>query len=170
MPYILFFILFCFSSFWFSKCSNPVVEDSINQANNEIVNGDNPSSSLNSLTSVVKTNELASGNVIQLQQTVVLAINRQSELITEDPDPVSREATSKNFTNSVIDLNDVMMNSTSSFWGLEIDTRTEVINQIQTNVDDTLVLLAENLLGNIYLYMGESSQNLGKHKITSCRY
>lgn len=143
-----------------SKCSNPVVEDSINQANNEIVNGDNPSSSLNSLTSVVKTNELASGNVIQLQQTVVLAINRQSELIAEDPDPVSRDATSKNFTNSVIDLNDVMMNSTSSFWGLEIDARTEVINQIQTNVDDTLVLLAKNLLDNIYLYMGGSSQNL----------
>ncbi|KAI9565576.1 hypothetical protein GHT06_009368 [Daphnia sinensis] len=143
-----------------SKCSNPVVEDSINQANNEIVNGTNPSESLNSLTNVVEANEIASGNIVQLQQTVVLAIGRQSELIAEDPDPVSREATTKNFTNSVVDLSDVMMNSTAAFWGLEINARAEAINQIQTSVDDTLFLLADNLLDNIYVYSGSSSQNL----------
>ncbi|XP_057372837.1 adhesion G protein-coupled receptor L3-like isoform X2 [Daphnia carinata] len=143
-----------------SNCSNPIVEDSINQANNEITNGDNPSGALKSLTSVVETNEIASGNIIQIQQTVVLAIDKQNTLIANDPDPVSRDATTKNFTNSVVDLSDVVMNSTLAFWGLEINDRAEAVNQIQTSVDDTLLLLAENLLDDIYLYTGGSSQNL----------
>lgn len=151
----------------FSNCTNPIVEDAISQANDDIMNGNDPGGSLNSLTSVVDENELASGNIIQLQDTVVLAIERQSQLIAEDPDPISRDLKSKNFTKSVVDLSDVMMTSTEAFWGLETIARDEAINRIQTSVNDTLFLLAENFLDEIYQYMESSYQTLGKHRFLS---
>jgi len=118
---------------------------------------------LNSLTNVVKDNEIASGNIVQLDQTVSFAVQKQTLLIASITDPSLKEESSKNFTMSVIDLNDVVLGNTNAFWGLDWAARSEAINQVQKNVDETLFLLAENLLDKVYDYSAISYQNIGNN-------
>jgi hypothetical protein len=118
---------------------------------------------LNSLTNVVKDNEIASGNIVQLDQTVSFAVQKQTLLIASIEDPSLKEESSKNFTMSVIDLNDVVLGNTNAFWGLDWAARSEAINQVQKNVDETLFLLAENLLDKVYDYNAISYQNIGNN-------
>ncbi|KAI9565575.1 hypothetical protein GHT06_009367 [Daphnia sinensis] len=133
-----------------SNCTNPVIENSINQANNEIENGGNPSQALDSLSSVLKQNELGSGDIIQVDQTVRLAIDKQTQLLAAISDPNSKDISSKNFTNSVTDVSNVLLGNELAFWGLESNARSGAIDQVQKNMDDTLFLLAQNLLDKIY--------------------
>ena len=144
---------FSFGSFEFSNCTNPVVEESINQANEEIAKGGNPSESLDGLSIVLKENEIASGNIVQLDKTVRLAIEKQAELLSGNLDPNSKDASSKNFTNSIVNVNNVLLTNEVAFWGLEPIARSEAIGQVQKNVDDTLFLLAENLIDQVYKNM-----------------
>ena len=132
-----------------SNCTNPVVDDSINQANDNLENGEDPGVSLNGLTNIVKENDVASGNIVQLDQTITFAIEKQTLLIQTTADPSLKDQSSKNFTISVIDLSDVVMANSDAFWGLDWTARTEAIDQVQKNVDDTLYLLAENLLDEV---------------------
>ena len=118
---------------------------------------------MNSLTNVVKDNEIASGNIVQLDQTVSFAVQKQTLLIASITDPSLKEESSKNFTMSVIDLNDVVLGNTNAFWGLDWAARSEAINQVQKNVDETLFLLAENLLDKVYDYSAISYQNIGNN-------
>ena len=118
---------------------------------------------MNGLTNDVKDIDIASGNIVQLDQTVKLAIDKQTLLIAETTDPNLRYESSKNFTMSVIDLNDVIMNNNFAFWGLDWTARSEAINQVQKNVDDTLYLLTENLVDKVFNYKATSFQNIGKH-------
>jgi hypothetical protein len=138
----------------FSQCTNPVIENSINYASSNITKGGNPSESLNSLTNVILENEIASGNIFQLDQTIKLAIDKQTDLMIANTDSNSRDSSSKIFVKSVIDLYDVVFVNGKAFWGLEWIPRSGAVDQVQKNVDDTLFLLAENLLDGIYLNFG----------------
>ncbi|XP_032778359.2 adhesion G protein-coupled receptor L3 [Daphnia magna] len=133
-----------------SNCTNSVIEESISQANKEMENGGDPSQALGTLSSVLKQNELASGDIIQLDQTVRLAIDKQTQLLAANSDPNSKDSISKNFTSSVTDVNNVLLGNELAFWGLESNARSEAIDQVQKNMDDTLFLLASNLLEKIY--------------------
>ncbi len=155
-----FFFFFVFS---ISNCTNLVVEDSINQVNNDIANGEDPGESLSILTNVVKDNGIASGNIAHLDQTVSFAIEQQTLLMATTPDASLREKSCKNFTISVIDLNDAVLRNASAFWGLNWVARSEAISEVQKNVDDTLFLLAENLLDKVYRYGSISDQNIGNN-------
>ena len=75
-----------------------------------------------------------------------------------------KDESSKNFTISVIDLSDVVMANSDAFWGLDWTARTEAIDQVQKNVDDTLYLLAENLLDTVFKYSAINYQNIGNIK------
>lgn len=149
--------------FSISNCTNLVVDDSINQANDDIANGQDPGGSLNGLTNVIKDNDVASGNIVQLDQTVKFAIQKQTLLMATTTDPSLKDESSKNFTISVIDLNNALMENNDAFWGLEWTARSEAIDQVQKNVDDTLYLLAENLLDQVFKYGSISFQNMGKN-------
>jgi hypothetical protein len=143
-----------------SNCTNPVVDNSINEANNNLENGEDPGVTLNRLTNDVKENDnVASGNIVRLDQTIKLAIEKQTSLINATDDPSLKDQSSKNFTISVIDLSDVVMANSNAFWGLDWTARSEAIDQVQNNVDDTLYLLAENLLDTVFNY---SAINLGR--------
>lgn len=148
----------------FSNCINPAVGNSINHANANITNGENPSESLNFLTKVLNENELASGNIAQLDQTIRLAFDKQTVLITANSDSNSRDSSSKVFAKSVIDLYDIMFVNAKAFWGLPWILRSDAVNRVQKNVDDTLFLLAENLIDGIYQNYGPNV-NLRKLKI-----
>jgi ABC-type iron transport system FetAB permease component len=118
---------------------------------------------LNSLTNVVKENGIAPGNLVQLDQTVSFAIEQQTSLMVNTTDASLREESCKNFTISVIDLNGVVLGNASAFWGLNWEARSEAISEVQKNVDDTLFLLAENLLDKMYQYGNISDQNIGNN-------
>ncbi|XP_046446437.1 adhesion G protein-coupled receptor L3-like [Daphnia pulex] len=133
-----------------SNCTNPIVEDSINQANKNITNGGNPSESLNGISTVLKENEMATANIVQLDMTVRLAIEKQTELLSASTDVNSKDASSKNFTNSIVDVNNELLTNDLAFWGLDPISRSEAIDQVQKNIDDTLFLLADNLLDQLY--------------------
>ena len=110
---------------------------------------------MNALTNVFKENELASGDIVQLDQTIQLAIDIQADLMSIDnTDSNSRDSSSKVFAKSMIDLYDVVLLNKRAYWGLEWILRSESIDQVQKNVDDTLFLLAENLLDGIYQNYG----------------
>ncbi len=148
----------------FSNCINPVVGNSINHANANITNGGNPTESLNFLTNVLNENELASGNIAQLDQTIRLAIDKQIVLMTANSDSNSRDSSSKVFAKSVIDLYDIIFVNEKAFWGLPWILRSDAVDRVQKNVDDTLFLLAENLIDGIYQNYGPHV-NLSKLKI-----
>lgn len=147
----------------FSNCTNSVIEESISQANKEMENGGDPSQALGTLSSVLKQNELASGDIIQLDQTVRLAIDKQTQLLAANSDPNSKDSISKNFTSSVTDVNNVLLGNELAFWGLESNARSEAIDQVQKNMDDTLFLLASNLLEKIY--KNNDYENIGNIKL-----
>ncbi|XP_046446417.1 adhesion G protein-coupled receptor L3-like [Daphnia pulex] len=137
-----------------SNCVNPIVGNSINHANANITDGENPSESLNFLTKVLNENELESGNIAQLDQTIRLAFDKQTVLMTANSDSNSRDSSSKVFAKSVIDLYDIMFVNAKAFWGLPWILRSEAVDRVQKNVDDTLFLLAENLIDGIYQNYG----------------
>lgn len=118
----------------------------INQANEDLNNGNNPSTTLDTLTTTINDKQLAPGNLAQLDDTVRLAINKQTEILFIEEDPNVRDVISKNFTVTVTDLNNVILNNEGAFWGLPPFSRDEEFDKVQRNVDDTLFLLADNLL------------------------
>ena len=133
-----------------SNCTNPIVDNSINGANENIAKGEDPTESLNSVTDVLKENEMASGNVVQLDQTIKLAIEKQAELLLGIANPNTKDSSSKNFTKSVVDVNNELLKNELAFWGLEPIARSEALGQVQKNIDDTLFLLADYLIDGIY--------------------
>lgn len=154
---------FLFGSLEFSNCTNPAVENSLNKVNEEIATGKDPSESLNGLTDVLKENEVASGNVVQLDLTIKFAIEKQTQLLLESSDPNFKNSNSKNFTNAIVDVNNELLNSELAFWGLESNARGEQLDQLQKNIDDTLFLLAENLLDGVY--KNNDNPNIGNAKV-----
>nr|CAH0106133.1 unnamed protein product [Daphnia galeata] len=137
-----------------SNCTNPVVDNSINEANNE-----NKKKSENGNGEDQENDNVASGNIVRLDQTIKLAIEKQTSLINATDDPSLKDQSSKNFTISVIDLSDVVMANSNAFWGLDWTARSEAIDQVQNTVDDTLYLLAENLLDTVENKMNADYNN-----------
>ena len=154
---------FWFGSLEFSNCTNPAVENSLNKVNEEIATGKDPSESLNGLTDVLKENEVASGNVVQLDLTIKFAIEKQTQLLLENSDPIFKNSNSKNFTKAIVDVNNELLNSELAFWGLESNARGEQLDQLQKNIDDTLFLMADNLLDGIY--KNNDNPNIGNAKV-----
>jgi hypothetical protein len=93
---------------------------------------------------------MATANIVQLDMTVRLAIEKQTELLSASTDVNSKDASSKNFTNSIVDVNNELLTNDLAFWGLDPISRSEAIDQVQKNIDDTLFLLADNLLDQVY--------------------
>lgn len=141
------------------------MSDAIGQANQDLVNGVDPSQSLGKLTASIAASELASGDLTPLDETVRLAISIQNQSIAWSTMAAWREASSKNFTAAVTDLNDFILASNRAFWGLESISRDEAINHIQINMDDTLFLLADNL-NNDAKYV-DRRNNLGVRYLAS---
>ena len=129
----------------FSKCINPLIEEAINTAHTKISNDGDPSSTLANLAIAIEKDDFASGNIIQLDQTIKLAIAKQAEMLDSDDDIESRNAISKNFTNSVIELNDLVLGSDAAFSNFSVNERYEAIDNVQKNVDETVRLLAKHL-------------------------
>ena len=129
----------------FSKCTNPLIEEAINTAHTKISNDGDPSSTLANLAIAIEKDDFASGNIIQLDQTIKLAIAKQAEMLDSDDDIESRNAISKNFTNSVIELNDLVFGSDAAFSNFSVNERYEAIDNVQKNVDETVRLLAKHL-------------------------
>ena len=129
----------------FSKCINPLIEEAINTAHTKISNDGDPSSTLANLAIAIEKDDFASGNIIQLDQTIKLAIVKQAEMLDSDDDIESRNAISKNFTNSVIELNDLVLGSDAAFSNFSVNERYEAIDNVQKNVDETVRLLAKHL-------------------------
>ena len=129
----------------FSKCINALIEEAINTAHTKISNDGDPSSTLANLAIAIEKDDFASGNIIQLDQTIKLAIAKQAEMLDSDDDIESRNAISKNFTNSVIELNDLVLGSDAAFSNFSVNERYEAIDNVQKNVDETVRLLAKHL-------------------------
>jgi hypothetical protein len=47
-------------------------------------------------------------------------------------------------------VNNELLTNDLAFWGLDPISRSEAIDQVQKNIDDTLFLLADNLLDQVY--------------------
>ena len=118
---------------------------------------------MNGLTDVLKENEVASGNVVQLDLTIKFAIEKQTQLLLENSDPIFKNSNSKNFTKAIVDVNNELLNSELAFWGLESNARGEQLDQLQKNIDDTLFLMADNLLDGIY--KNNDNPNIGNAKV-----
>ncbi len=139
------------------------MDDFVNKAREDLDNNKDPSQSLNNLSDAIRETELASGNIAQLDETIQYAITKQKELM-KSKSAESQDQSSRNFTDSILDLNNILLASEKAFWGLESIPREQAIDHVQQNVDQTLFLLAENLLGGVY--RNGDFQNLGKIKYT----
>ena len=143
-----------------SNCTNPLVGTSINNTNEALNNNADPSLSLISLSEAIKETEIASGNIAQLDETVKLAIAKQRELLNSTDATESQDQSSHNFTYSILGLKDILLDNNKAFWGLDSITREEAVDHVQNNIDETLFLLAQNLIiGTIY--RNENVTNLG---------
>lgn len=134
-----------------SGCSNPIVAESISKAKEDIKEGD-PKMALDDLTDAIRKEALASANIGQIDETIQLAIQKQKELLANHTDEVQKDKSSKGFTTSVTGLNNVVLESNVAFWGLESISRAEAIDAVQKSMDDTLYLLADNLIDQKFTF------------------
>ena len=139
-----------------SNCTNPLVDTNINKANEALRNNTDPSKTLNYLSDAIRVEKIASGNIAQLDETVKLAIEKQRELLVGTAK--SRDQSSQNFTNSVLDLKDILLASNEAFWGLNLIPREIQLDHVQNNIDETLFLLAQNIAG---IYRNGNFSNIG---------
>ena len=154
-------VFFCPSGL--SNCTNPLVGTSINNTNEALNNNADPSLSLISLSEAIKETEIASGNIAQLDETVKLAIAKQRELLNSTDATESQDQSSHNFTYSILGLKDILLDNNKAFWGLDSITREEAVDHVQNNIDETLFLLAQNLIEGSN-YSNGDFPNLGTSK------
>ena len=134
-----------------SNCTNPLVGTSINNTNEALNNNADPSLSLISLSEAIKETEIASGNIAQLDETVKLAIEKQRIWLVNFTEEGLQDQCSRNFTDAVLNLTNILLSNDKAFWGLYSIFREEAVDSIQNNIDVTLYLLAQNLfIGSIY--------------------
>ena len=123
------------------------------------MSNEDPSIALANIVNVIEKDELASGNIIQLDQSIKLAITKQTEILLGfDIDADSKDVLSVYFTASLMDLSKKLLGSQSAFLGLLSKQRRDVIDSVQKNVDDTLYLLASN---SVYEKYQKEVDNLG---------
>lgn len=123
------------------------------------MSNEDPSIALANIVNVIEKDELASGNIIQLDQSIKLAITKQTEILLGfDIDADSKDVLSVYFTASLMDLSEKLLGSQSAFLGLPSKQRRDVIDSVQKNVDDTLYLLASN---SVYEKYQKEVDNLG---------
>ena len=136
---------------------------SINNTNEALNNNADPSLSLISLSEAIKETEIASGNIAQLDETIKLAIAKQRELLNSTDATESQDQSSHNFTYSILGLKDILLDNNKAFWGLDSITREEAVDHVQNNIDETLFLLAQNLIEGSN-YSNGDFPNLGTSK------
>ena len=135
------------------------MDTSINKANEVLMNDEDPTMALITLSDDIDETELASGNIAQLDETVKLAIDKQRKWLNSTEEG-SQDQSSRNFTNAVLNLTNILLGNDNAFWGLDSILREEAVDSIQKNIDETLFLLAQNLIiGTIY--RNENFTNLG---------
>ena len=135
------------------------MDTSINKANEVLMNDEDPTMALITLSDDIDETELASGNIAQLDETVKLAIDKQRKWLNSTEE-ISQDQSSRNFTNAVLNLTNILLGNDNAFWGLDSILREEAVDSIQKNIDETLFLLAQNLIiGTIY--RNENFTNLG---------
>ena len=135
------------------------MDKSINKANEVLKNDEDPTIALSTLSGDIDETELASGNIAQLDETVKLAIDKQRKWLNSTEEG-SQDQSSRNFTNAVLNLTNILLGNDNAFWGLDSILREEAVDSIQKNIDETLFLLAQNLIiGTIY--RNENFTNLG---------
>ena len=135
------------------------MDTSINKANEVLMNDEDPTMALITLSDDIDETELASGNIAQLDETVKLAIDKQRKWLNSTEE-ISQDQSSRNFTNAVLNLTNILLGNDNAFWGLDSILREEAVDSIQKNIDETLFLLAQNLIiGTIY--RNENVTNLG---------
>ena len=130
------------------------------------MSNEDPSIALANIVNVIEKDELASGNIIQLDQSIKLAITKQTEILLGfDIDADSKDVLSVYFTASLMDLSKKLLGSQSAFLGLPSKQRRDVIDSVQKNVDDTLYLLASN---SVYEKYQKEVDNLGNFGPDNC--
>ena len=130
------------------------------------MSNEDPSIALANIVNVIEKDELASGNIIQLDQSIKLAITKQTEILLGfDIDADSKDVLSVYFTASLMDLSEKLLGSQSAFLGLPSKQRRDVIDSVQKNVDDTLYLLASN---SVYEKYQKEVDNLGNFGPDNC--
>ena len=127
------------------------MDTSVNQANDELKKNIDPTIALNTLSYAIIEETLASGNIAQLDETVKLAIEKQRIWLVNFTEEGLQDQCSRNFTDAVLNLTNILLSNDKAFWGLYSIFREEAVDSIQNNIDVTLYLLAQNLfIGSIY--------------------
>ena len=134
---------------FYSDCRNPIIDQLISEFYNALSSSGDPTEALQSLTSSLRQTEIASGNIFDLISVLTTANNEEKEILVSNGSSTWRDESSKNFTNTVLAFSSLLLNSTEAFWGSS--SRVRAVDNIQSEVDQTLNLLAQFLIGKTYV-------------------
>ena len=104
----------------------------------------------------MKRTQIASGDFHLFYFAIDYSIESQKELLLStdgqtDETLTWRDGSSKNFTDAVLSLSSLLLENEAAYWGLNTKNRNSVVDNLQDVIDQTLHLLAQNLIDKKYV-------------------